>query len=171
MSLLASHALKLNLIDRRNEINYRMLLLDQKLNDLQRYSSSIGDETISMFDMMNLPSSMFGRAMAFMNYSHNGAMRGAQMNAQMMGPQIQAQMQQMGQTDPNSMALYQQWIMKNLYTQELSKYQKYETKLLNQQEKEIQKEKANLSAELQIINQQMQTADQMGKESLQSFKA
>lgn len=174
MSLLASHALKLNLIERKNEINYKILKLDQKLSDLQRYSSSIGDENISMFDMMNLPSSVTARAMAFMNYSHNGALRGAQMNLQMMGPQIQAQMQQMqqmAQADANAMAQYQQWMFMNLYKQELSKYQKHEAKLLNEQEKEIQKEKASLTTELQIITQQMQTADQMGKDALQSFRA
>lgn len=174
MSILAAQALKLNLIRRENEINYKMLLLDQKLNDLQKYGSSIGDENISMQDMMNVPGSIFPRAMAFMNYSHNGALRGAQMNMQMMGPQIQAQMAQMqqaAQADANAMAQYQRWIFNNLYKQELSKYQKQEAKLLNQQEQEIQKEKASLQTELQIIKSQYQTADSMQKESLQRLRA
>ncbi|MBR5554534.1 hypothetical protein IKU74_00820 [bacterium] len=174
MSFLASHALKLHLIDREYKINEQIRQLDSKLSDLQRYGASIGDETISMQDMMGLPSSVFQRAMAFMNYSHNGALRGAQMNIQMMGPQLQAQMAQMqaqSQANPSAMAQYQQWIFQNLYKQELSKYQKHEAKLLNIQEQEIQKEKAKLNSELQIIKARYQTAEKMEKDGLQRFNA
>jgi len=172
MSVLAAHALKLFLIDKKNNLQYKIIELDRKLSDLQEYSSSIGDQTLSMQDMMNVPSSVFHRAMAFMNYSHNGALQGAQMNMQMMGPQIQAQMAQMQtQSDPNAMAQYNNWIFRNLYNQELAKYQKHEAKLLNQQEKEKQKEKASISTQIQIIDQQMATADQQTKEGIQSFKA
>ena len=174
MSFLASHALKLHLIDREYKINEQIRQLDSKLSDLQRYGANIGDETISMQDMMGLPSSVFQRAMAFMNYSHNGALRGAQMNLQMMGPQLQAQMAQMqaqSQANPSVMAQYQQWIFQNLYKQELSKYQKHEAKLLNIQEQEIQKEKAKLTSELQIIKARYQTAEKMEKDGLQRFSA
>lgn len=174
MSVLAAHALKLFLIDRKSNLQLKIIELDRKLSDLQQYSSCIGDETFSMQDMMNVPSSVFQRAMAFMNYSQNGAFQGAQMNMQMMGPQIQAQMAQMqaqAQSNPNAIEQYKNWIFQNLFKQELSKYQKHETKLLNQQEKEIQKEKANISAQIQIIDQQMSTADQQTKEGIQSMKA
>ncbi len=174
MSILASEFLKLSLIRRENEINYRLTELNNKLGDLQRYSSNIGDGTISMNTILNVPASYSARAMAFMNYSHNGSIMGAQRNMQMMGPQIQMQMQQMQQAqqnNPQAMQMYQQWIFNNLYTQELQKFQKQETKLLNQQEQEIQKEKARLSTELQMVKAQYENANKVQQESLQRLRA
>ena len=151
------------------------MTLTQRLNDLQRYAANIGDGTISMQDMMNMPASCFQRGLAFMAYSHNGALRGAQQNMQMMGPQIQMQIQQMqqaqgGTADEKTMAQYQNWIFNNLYKQELQKFQKHETKLLNQQEQEIQQEKARLEAELRMLDAEYESTAQAEKQSVNFWK-
>ena len=121
--LLAGLQRRYQLIRQQNEKNYRLTQLTTKLSDLQRYASSIGDGNISMSDMMNMPSSIFGRAMTFMAYSHNIALMGAQQNMAMMTPQINLQMQQI--KDANQQQMYQKWIYNNLYPPGTSNTVKY----------------------------------------------
>ena len=157
MSLLVFGFRKYWLIRRRSELNYSISALVRKLGDLQRYSANIGDGTIS-----------------FMAFSQAGAMRGAQQNMQMMGPQIQYQLQQMQQSqqgqNPQATQMYQQWIFQNLYKQELQKYQKHEEKLLHQQEQEIEQEKARLEAELRMIDAEYESTAQAEKQSVNFWK-
>lgn len=174
MSLLVFAYRKYEIIRQKNDLNYRIMSLTRKLNELQQYAANIGDGTVSMQDIMNMPASMFNRAAAFMAYSHNGALKGAQQNMQMMGPQIQFQMQQMQQMsqgqNANSQQMYQQWIFQNLYKQELQKYQKHEEKLLNQQEQEIQQEKARLEAQLRMLEAEYESTAQAEKQSVNFWK-
>ena len=103
MGLLIFAYRKLDIIRQRNDIQYRLMNLTRKLSDLQQYASNIADGSVSMSDMMNTPSSMFGRQMMYMQYAHNGAIFGAQQKFGMMQPMIAAQMQQM--QDPNMQAM------------------------------------------------------------------
>ncbi len=172
--LLALEARKYQLLRQISDKEYQLMSLTRKLSELQQYSSNIGDGNISMFDMMNVPASMLPRSMAFMMYSHNGALRGAQYNMQAMGPQIQMQIQQMQQMsqnqNPNAIAAYQKWIFENLYKQELQKYQQHETKLLNQQEQEIEQEKARVETELKMARAELESTTQATKEAINFWK-
>lgn len=174
MSLLVFAYRKYEIIRQKNEVNYRLMALTRKLNELQQYAASIGDGALSMQDMMNVPSSMFNRSMTFMSYSQNGAMLGAQRNMQMMGPQINMQIQQMQQAsqnqDPNATAMYQKWIFNNLYKQELEKYQKHEAKMLNHQEQEIAQEKARLETQLRMLEAEYESTAQSEKQSANFWK-
>ena len=166
--LLAGLQRRYQLIRQQNEKNYRLTQLTTKLSDLQRYASSIGDGNISMSDMMNTPSSMFGRQMMYMQYAHNGALFGAQQKMAMMQPQIAMQMQQM--QDPNYQAMYQQWIFKSLYDQERERMGKQETKLLNEQEKQIQAEKAKLETQLKLLDQELEACKQGEDAAVKQWK-
>ena len=172
--LLALEARKYQLLRQISEKEYRLMSLTKKLSELQQYSSNIGDGNVSMFDMLNVPASMLPRSMAFMMYSHNGALRGAQNNMQMMGPQINMQIQQMMQMsqnkDPNAAAMYQKWIFDNLYKQELQKYQKHEEHLLHQQEQEIEQEKARVETELKMARAELESTTQATKEAVNFWK-
>ena len=95
MSFLIFAYRKLDILSRKNDLNYRLMNLTRKLSDLQQYSANIGDGSVSMSDMMNTPGSMFNRQLMFMQYSHNAALFGANQQMQMMQPQIAMQMQQM----------------------------------------------------------------------------
>ena len=97
---------KLELNHRRIELQYRLMDLTRKLSDLQQYSANIADGSVSMSDMMNTPSSMFGRQMMYMQYAHNTALVSANQNMMMMQPMIAMQMQQM--PNPQYQAMYQQ---------------------------------------------------------------
>jgi hypothetical protein len=121
-----------------------------------------------MSDMMNTPSSMFGRQMMYMQYAHNGALFGAQQKMAMMQPQIAMQMQQM--QDPNYQAMYQQWIFTSLYDQERERMGKQETKLLNEQEKQIQAEKAKLETQLKLLDQELEACKQGEDAAVKQWK-
>ena len=151
MSLLIFAYRKLEIIRQKSELNYKLMTMNQKIHDLQQYASNIADGSVSMSDMMNTPGSMFNRQLMFMTYAHNGALMSAQQNMQglMMMPHVQMQMNQM--QDPNMKAMYQNWIFRSLYNQARERAGKAEEKLLNQQEKELQKEKAKLETRLKLL--------------------
>ena len=88
MSLLIFAYRKLDIMQRKSDLNYRLMNLTRKLSDLQQYAANIGDGSVSMSDMMNTPGSMFGRQLMYMQYAHNTALFGAQQQMQMMQPQI-----------------------------------------------------------------------------------
>ena len=168
MSLLIFAYRKLDIMHRKNDLNYRLMNLTRKLSDMQQYAANIADGSVSMSDMMNSPSSMFGRQMMYMQYAHNGALFGAQQKMAMMQPQIAMQMQQM--QDPNYQAMYQQWIFKSLYDQERERMGKQETKLLNEQEKQIQAEKAKLETQLKLLDQELEACKQGEDAAVKQWK-
>lgn len=170
MCLLMLHRRRLSIIHQKYEINARLTEMNQKLQDLQSYASNIADGSISMSDMMHTPASMFNRTMMFMTYSHNAAMTGANQNMQMMMslPNVQAQMAQI--QDPNQQAMYQQWIFQNLYTQERQKASKQEAKLMNEQEKEMQKEKARLETQLKMLEAELEGVRQGEQDAIKQWK-
>ena len=170
MSLLVFAYRKIQILRQKNDLNYRLMKLNQKLEDLQQYASNIADGSVSMSDMMNTPASMFGRTMMYMTYSHNGALQNAQQQMQqmMMMPQVQAQMQQM--QDPNMQAMYQNWIFKNLYDQQREQIGKQESKLLNEQEKQIQAEKAKIETQLKLLDQELEACKQGEDKAVEQWK-
>ena len=168
MSLLIFAYRKLDIMHRKNDLNYRLMNLTRKLSDMQQYAANIADGSVSMSDMMNTPSSMFGRQMMYMQYAHNGALFGAQQKMAMMQPQIAMQMQQM--QDPNYQVMYQQWIFKSLYDQERERMGKQETKLLNEQEKQIQAEKAKLETQLKLLDQELEACKQGEDAAVKQWK-
>lgn len=168
MSLLIFAYRKLDIQTRKNDLNYRLMTLTRKLEDLQQYAANIADGSISMSDMMNTPGSMFQRQAMFMQYAHNGAIFGANQKFQMMQPQIAMQMQQI--QDPNMQAMYQQWIYKNLYDQERERMNKQETKLLNEQEKQIQNEKAKIETQIKLLDQEYNACKEGENKAIEQWK-
>ena len=168
MSLLIFAYRKLDILRQKSDMNYRLMELTRKLSDLQQYASNIGDGNVSMNDMMNTPSSMFGRQMMYMQYAHNGALFGAQQKMAMMQPMIAMQMQQM--QNPNMQAMYQNWIFKSLYDQERERMGKQEQKLLNEQEKQIQAEKTKLETQLKLLEQEYEACKEGENKEIQHWK-
>lgn len=167
MSLLIFAYRKLDINRRKSDLNYRLMELTRKLSDLQQYAANIADGSISMSDMMNTPSSMFGRQLMFMQYAHNGSLFGAQQKFAMMQPVIAMQMQQM---QPGMQQMYQNWIFKNLYDQERERMGKQEAKLLNEQEKQIQAEKMKLETQLKLLDQELEACKQGEDKSVEQWK-
>lgn len=166
MAILMFAARKHDLISQQFKYQARLQELTRKLSDMQQYAANIADGAVSMFDMMNTPSSMFGRTMMYMTYSHNMAVQGAQMNFMAMQPMIA---QQMAQMDPNSQMMYQQWIQQSLYKQERERIAKMEAKLLNEQEKEIMQEKEKIESQLKMIEAELESVREAEKKGIESF--
>ena len=168
MSLLIFAYRKLDINRQRSDLNYRLMEITRKLSDLQQYASNIGDGSVSMSDMMNTPSSMFGRQLMYMQYAHNGALFGAQQKMAMLQPQLAMQMQQM--QHPQYQQMYQQWVFKNLYDQERERMGKQEQKLLNEQEKQIQAEKQKIETQLKLLDQEYDSCKQAESEEVKRWK-
>ena len=167
MSLLIFGCRKIDIIRQKNDLNYRLMQITKKLSDLQQYSANIGDGSVSMFDMMNTPASMFNRQMMFSMYSHNMALAGAQQNFMMMQPMMNMQMQQM---NPDAQAMYQQWVFNSLYQQQKERINKVEQKLLNQQETQIQQEKAKIESQLKMLDQELQSVSEAENKAIENWK-
>ncbi len=167
MSLLIFAYRKLDINRRKSDLNYRLMELTRKLSDLQQYAANIADGSVSMSDMMNTPSSMFGRQLMYMQYAHNGSIFGAQQKFAMMQPVIAMQMQQM---QPEMQQMYQNWIFKNLYDQERERMGKQEVKLLNEQEKQIQAEKMKIETQLKLLDQELQACKEGEDKSIEQWK-
>lgn len=157
MSLLIFAYRKQDIIRRKNDLNFKLLNLKQKLMDLQSYASSIADGTVSLNDLMKAPPSMFNRMSIFMMYSHQSAMSGAQQKYALLSqtPGAIPPMQ-----DPNMQQQYAQMMFKNLYDQEREKTSKIETKMLNEQDKRIQQETARIETQLKMLDAEEQTVTQ-----------
>lgn len=168
MSLLIFAYRKLDINRQRSDLNYRLMEITRKLSDLQQYASNIADGSVSMSDMNNTPSSMFGRQLMYMQYAHNGALFGAQQKMAMMQPMIAQQMMQM--PNPQYQQMYQQWIFKNMYDQERERMGKQEQKLLNEQEKQIQAEKLKIETQLKQLDQEYDSCKQAEDKEIQRWK-
>lgn len=159
MGLLIFAYRKQYIINRKSEINMKLLTLRQKLMDLQSYASSIADGTVSMNDLMTAPASMFNRMSIFMMYSHQASMMGAQEKFGPLNQMAMSQMNQNGQNDPMQMQMYQQSLFKNLYTQEREQFNKVEQRILNQQETQIQKQVAELETQAKMLDSEEKSCD------------
>lgn len=134
---------KFQLIRLKYDVNTKIMNITRKIGDLQRYASNIADGKISMKEMTDVPSKLFGRQSIFQQYAHNRSLQMANMQMGMMAPMMAMQMQVM---NPQYQAMYQQNMFMNLYKEARQEAAKEEQKLLNEQEKELVLEKEKLQA-------------------------
>ena len=166
MAILMFIARKHDLTSRIFKYQARLQELTRKLSDLQQYAANISDGNVSIGDMLNTPASMFPRTMMYMQYSHNSAVAYAQNQYAAMAPMIN---QQMGNADPNYQMQYQRWVMQSLYNQERERVAKVETKLLNQQEKEITQEKQKIESALKMAESELEETKKAEDQGIKNF--
>lgn len=166
MAILMFAARKHELRSLINTHQQKLLELSRKLSDMQQYAASIADGSVSIYDLANVPSSMFGRTMMYTQYSHNMALQNAQMNFANMQPALA---QQMGTMDPAAQQQYMAWVQQNLYKQERERIAKVEAKVLNAQEKEIQLQKDKLESLLKMEEQELESVKQAEEKGIQQF--
>ena len=166
MALLMFIARSHDLLDLQYRYQERLSEITRKLSDMQEYAANIADRSVSMFDMMNTPASMFGRTMMYMTYSHNMALQNSQMKFAQIQPMIA---QQMAQMDPNAQLMYQQWIQKSLYEQERDRIAKMEAKIANAEEKELMQEKSKIEAKLKMIEEELESVKQAKDAGIKAF--
>jgi len=155
MGLLIFAYRKQDIIRRKSDLEFKLIQLSKKLQDLASYSSSIADGSVSTNDLMNAPASVFNRMSSFMMYSHQASIAGAQQQMPFVMMQQQMAMQQMqnGQMQQQ----YQQMVFQNLYKQQREKFSEVETKMLNEQEKKITAEKERISDQLKMMEKELES--------------
>jgi len=131
----------------------KLMLLKQKLFDLQSYASSIADGSVSMNDLMNAPASQFNRMSIFMQYSHQAALQGAQEKFAVMS-QVPGAIPQMQNAELQQR--FSQMMFKSFYEQEKEKFNKVEQKVLNDQDKRIEQEVASIETQLKMLDAEEQ---------------
>ena len=151
---------------RKLDLEAKLQRIIKKLEDLQRYAANIADGKVTMSEMMDTPGSMFCRQLMFMQWSHNTSIMGAQQNMTQMTPMISAQMAQM---QPGMQGMYQQYIFQQLYQQQREERAKEETKMLNEQEKELQAEKLKIETEIKMVDQQYEASKQAVSKDIETF--
>lgn len=150
------------LISSKFSIEQRLMELRKKLLDMQSYSASIGDNEISIEDMMNCPASQFTRMNLFLSTSHQDAYASAennfrtvmatnQMNLKQYAPDIQQQMQQS--------------IWTSLYKQAREKAGQQEEKRLNAEEKKIELEVQEQQTQLEMVEEDIKNLKSEVKEA------
>jgi hypothetical protein len=163
LTLLArTHAITSSRLDKQ----YRLEKILLKIQDLQRYAANIADGKITMSEMLDTPCSMFGRQMMFMQWSHNTSLMGTQQQMTAMAPMINMQMSQM---QPQMQAWYQQNIFQQMYQQQREQRAKEETRMLNEQEKELQAEKLKLETEIKMLDQEYESSKQAVSKDIETF--
>ena len=147
MGLLLMMSRKLTLIRRKNNIQYQMVQLNQKLNEIQNLSGVLSSDNVTLADIAGMPASLFSQGIASLqqghmmglNWANNVMMTNGSLFAQY-GPQAQ-QMQQIA-------------FMK-AYETGRTQYNKMLQAQINEKEKQIQQEKTLLDAEYETVKEEL----------------
>lgn len=147
MSLLIFTFRSYQLLQQKASLNFKLYELRQSLIDLQKYSASIADG-VSLNDLSQSPTAMFGRMVNYMQYSHGVASQGTEQKFALM--QSMGSVPQMA--DANLQQQYVSMLKSNLYEQERATAEKVETKLLDLKERQINQEIKKYEDQLAMID-------------------
>ncbi len=163
MGLLVFIARKHDLLHQKYAIDAKRLAISKRLRDMHQYAANIANGAISLDDMMNVPGSMFGRQMYYMQSSDMFSKQYAQNTMMQMGPMLTMQKAQMA---PQQQMMYDNWVFQSLYKQGREQALKREEKLLNVQEQEIAQEKEKLEMQAKMIEQELEACKQAEKDEI-----
>ncbi len=156
------------LIQRRSDVQYKLMQMSRKLTKLQSYAAVVGTGQMSIGALLSAPGDYAGRLMNYMNYAHNGATQYMQMN----GPGMMQMYQMNGgqnQPTPQQMEMMQRQVYYSLYTQARSKYAELEQRNLKIEEDKLSQEKEKLQTELAAIEQELTNTKQARDKAIQDM--
>lgn len=172
MSLLIFSLRRQQIVALKNSLNFKLLNLNQRMMDLQTYAASIADGSVTPNDLMSAPASLFGRMTAYMNYSHQYAMAGAQNK---FGQFMIMNQANYAQVPDEFKQQYQQIMFKGLYEQERAQAAEVEKKLLNVEEKKIEQEVLRIQTQLKMLDSEQEqvskSEDDAAKKSAPQYVA
>ena len=157
MGLLIFSLRKQEIIRRKSQIEYRLMTLSQKMQDLQQYSSLVGSGPVSLNSLMNTPTSLFGRMTSFMTMTNKMAMAQAQRQMQytMSVPGAAQQIQASANGDPQAVRYYENMMLNSYYQNAMQQSSARESQLLNAQETKIQSEMTRLQEQAKMLDEEM----------------
>ena len=148
------------------------MVKQQQKTDLSNYSASVADGSISYEDLSNCPSNLFGRMTNFMFNSHNAALSGAQTSmAQMQAAGMIGSANGTDSAAIQQQQMYNQLVFQNLYKQQREQFAKYEAKVLNEQEKQMDQEVLKLQNELTLVQNEYNSLSKAVDSAAQSDTA
>lgn len=152
-----------SIIQEKSKINLKLNELHEQLLDIQNYSATISNGSVTLNDIANAPSSIFSRLMNFVNYSTNTSYQGAQN----MFAQFSASGQMPTFGDLLTQQNYQNSLFQGFYKQHMDNCIKVETKLLNAKETKIQQEINKLQTRLSMLDSEENSAQSAQQQSAQ----
>lgn len=140
-----------------NRHQERLMEITRRISDMQDYAATIAKGSLTLDDIASAPSSMFGRLLAFSQYSDARAamMRDAQFNDPGFQAALTMQTQNMA---PEILPQYTKWIQDNMYAQARDQVSKEEARMLNLEEKKLTQEKEKLEALIKMEEADLESA-------------
>lgn len=166
---------KLQLTQRINNLQYRLMQISQKLQDLSAYGANVADGIISPTEFMNSPASIFGVNMNYLNSSVPKALYQASMSTQMYTNNI-IQMNAMsgGQysfavdpSSPNSIFNNQFFIFNSFFKQALDAAGKAEAAKIKRLETELQNEKLAIDTQLKAAEKELESVEKAEEKGIE----
>ena len=144
------------LMQQQSDIQYRLMQLTKKLNDLTVYSGAVGNGSISIGDLLSMPGSQMGRAMRYLGYAHNSSLQYMQQNEQGFMNWYSAQLGQA--QSPQQQQQMIEWIRRSLYEQGRDRAMQVEQRNIKIEEDKIRQEKTKLETLQEEIKNEIEAA-------------
>lgn len=158
MGILLLSYRKLSLINRKEDLNYKLMQMKQKLYEAQDYAASISDGNITMRELMNCPTSYFDRMQGYMVNSHNSAFTNADQKYRVYMPLMQDTLARL--PDQAQQNAYQDMMFQQMYKQEKEKSLKSEEKAMASLDKKLQMEISKEEGKLKMIEAELNKLDE-----------
>jgi len=152
-----------DLIHRKSDIEYRLQKITRKMNHLTDYSAVVGNDILSIGELLSVPGAMLGRTLNYLGFAQNYANGYMQQNAPYM-QQMYAQ-QNGGQLDPQM----QQYIMEQLYKDGREKAKEIEERNLKRIEEDLQQQKEREQAQLSEVEEELKSAKEARKAAIKDM--
>lgn len=152
MGFLLMLSRKIQLQDKLNNLEYQVTTLNAQLGDLTTYCSILAQDSVSLGDLANIPSSLFGQAM--------GHLANADMFAQQVAQNNFNQAMSSGLFGQADNPYVQQITMQKMYEDGRKQYQKQLMALLNEQEKSKKQTVARLQAQIELTQKELEKVEQ-----------
>ena len=158
---------KLQLTQRINNIQYRLMQLSQRMSDLAIYSGNVADGIISPSEFMNSPASIFGVNMNFFNnsvpkalYQASQASQAFNMNLMNMNGMSGGQYgMAIDPSNPSTFMPNQFFVFNSFFKQALDAAGKAEAAKIKRLETDIQTQKMQLETQLKAAQTELDTVE------------
>ncbi len=166
---------KLQLTQRINNLQYRLMELSQKLQDLSVYAGNVADGVISPDEFMSSPASIFGANMNFFNNSVPQALFEASRSSQIYNANVMnmnaASGGQYGMlvdpSNPNSIYANQYFVFNSFFKQALDAAGKAEAAKVKRLETDINNQKLMIETQLKAAEAELQKVEEQESKNIE----
>lgn len=166
---------KLQLTQRINNLQFRLMQLSQRLQDLSVYAGNVADGVMSPSEFMNSPASIFGANMNYFNNSVPKALFQASRSSQAYNANImnmnRASNGQYGMavdpSNPNSIYANQYFVFNSFFKQALDAAGKAEGAKVKRLETDISNQKLMIETQLKAADTELQKVEEQETKNIE----